>query len=126
MTVLAHLVLRMLVKTMTRKAKRTQKAAAVQHTLIILTCVVIWMMKTLFLETYAFVAAMIRPVEIKIGKERTRMPQILRETAAYSTFKIKIQSMTLRFMMTMISLPRICAVFMVEAAIIQKAYMTYN
>ena len=57
-------------KTMTRMDKRTQKATDVKHTLIILTCVVIWMMMTLFLETYAFVAAMIRPVEIKIGKEQ--------------------------------------------------------
>ena len=126
MTVFAHLVLQMLVKTMTRMDKPTQKAAVVQHTLIILTCVVIWMMKTSFQDPFVSVDAMIRPVEIKIGKEQTRMPQILREMAAYSTFKIKIQSMTLRFMMTMISLPRICAVFMVEAAIIQKAYMTYN
>ena len=46
------------------------------------------------------------------------MPQILREMAAFSTFKIKIQSLTLRFMMMMILLPQICAVFMVEAAII--------
>ena len=45
------------------------------------------------------------------------MPQILREMAAFSTFKIKIQSLTLRFMMMKISLPQKCAAYMVEAAI---------
>ena len=118
MTVIAHLVLRMLVKTMTRMAKRTQRAAAVQHTLIILTCVDIWMMMTFRPETYAYVDALSRLVEIKSGKERVLMLQTQRVTDAFTTFKIMTQSLTLRFMMMMISLPRICAVYMVEAAII--------
>ena len=48
------------------------------------------------------------------------MPQTQRVMVAYTTFKIMIQSLTLHFMMTMISLPRICVVYMVEDAIIQK------
>ena len=89
----------------------------VKHTLIILTCVDIWMMMTLRPEAYAYVDALSRLVEIKSGKERVLMLQTQRVTDAFTTFKIMTQSLTLRFMMTMISLPQICAVFMVEAAI---------
>ena len=46
------------------------------------------------------------------------MLQTQKAMGAYSTFKIMIQSLTLHFSMTMILLPQICAVFMVEAAII--------
>ena len=44
------------------------------------------------------------------------MPQTQKVMVAYITFKIMIQSLTVQFMMTMISLLRICAVYMVEDA----------
>ena len=50
------------------------------------------------------------------------MPQIMREMAAFSTFKIMIQSLTLRFMMMKISLPQKCAAYMKGDAIIQKVH----
>ena len=45
------------------------------------------------------------------------MLQTQRVTVAFTTFKIMIQFLTLHFSMTMILLPQICAVFMVEDAI---------
>ena len=50
------------------------------------------------------------------------MLQTQKAMGAYSTFKIMIQSLTLHFSMTMILLPQICAVSMVEDAIIQKVH----
>ena len=50
------------------------------------------------------------------------MLQTQRVTVAFTTFKIMIQSLTLHFSMTMILLLQICAVFMVEDAIIQRVH----
>ena len=43
----------------------------VRHTLMNLTSVVIWMMMTSTQDLCAAVVVMIRPVEIKIGREQT-------------------------------------------------------
>ena len=45
------------------------------------------------------------------------MLQTQKVMVACTTFRIMIQSLTIRYMMTMISLPQICAVYMVEDAI---------
>ena len=50
------------------------------------------------------------------------MLQTHRVTVAFTTFKIMIQFLTFHFSMTMILLPQICAVFMVEDAIIQRVH----
>ena len=123
MIVMTPIIQKKSAKTKTRMEKRIQKAMDVGPTLIILTCVVIWMMTTLTQDICAAVAAMIKSVEIKIGKERISMLQTLRVMVACITFRIMIRSLTVRFMMMKISLLRKCAAYMEGDAIIPKAYM---
>ena len=73
-------------------------------------------------ENFASVDAMIKFVEIKAGKVHSTMLQTQRVMVACTTFRIMIQSQTIRFTTTMISLPQKCAAYTVEAAKIQKAY----
>ena len=78
------------------------------------------MMMTFRPEAYVDVDVLNRLVETKIGKERILMRRTHKVMVAYTTFKIMMQSLTVRFMMTMISLLQICAAYMTGDAIILR------